>query len=233
MTGSPLGHVLRTAARIAHRDGPGQIVEAIIAAAAECSADEVEADTMAFTAICFLGGHWRTAADGAAPLTRLAEWAAASTPDWLATIVGNAAAEADWLAGIRTTAAELPSPVELAERAKRERDLLGELAALTTGYETLTARPWYPAQPGDILHVHYEAVPGVQPACGETYVVEHSEDEGGLVLRVVHASDSLVGPGAAAPGMVDDPFMEAWMEAGPAALTIVRNGRVVHGDGAR
>jgi hypothetical protein len=123
------------------------------------------------------------------------------------------------------------SPLEQVEEAKRQRDLVGELGALTSGYEALTSAPWYPAQAGDMVHVNYSAVHG------ETYVVEHSEEKGGLVLvlRAVFADVSpleTLEAGAWAPGIVDDPFMELWMEAGPDTLAIVRNGRDVHG-GAR
>ncbi|NJP93949.1 hypothetical protein HCN51_31695 [Nonomuraea sp. FMUSA5-5] len=213
-------------------DGAG-IVDAIITAAGEFSADQAEADTMANATITFLAGHWRTPVAPAAPLIRLQEWAATCAPEDVRAILGNAAAEADWLAGYRDVQPELLSPLEMAEQAKRQRDLVGELGALTSGYEALTSAPWYPAQAGDIVHVFYwgsftEAI----PAQGETYVVEHSEAEGGLVLRVLHADEHLVAPGCFAPGTVDDPLIEAWMEAGPAALTIVRAGRVIHGTGA-
>jgi hypothetical protein len=73
------------------------------------------------------------------------------------------------------------------------------------------------------------------PPQSETYLVEHSQDEGGQVLRLLHADKHLTDTGASgafAPGMVDAPLMQAWFEAGPAALTIVRDGRVIHG-GAR
>ncbi|WP_214327884.1 hypothetical protein [Nonomuraea sediminis] len=118
------------------------------------------------------------------------------------------------------------SPLAQAEEAKRRRDLMGELHALTAGYGELTEAPWYPARAGDIVHVQYEALGG------ETYVVEDSAEEGGLVLRPLHHSAGMAAPGCFAPGMVDDPLMEAWMEAGPHALTLVRDGKVVHGGGA-
>jgi hypothetical protein len=122
------------------------------------------------------------------------------------------------------------SPLTQAEQAKRERDLPGELGALKSGYEALTSAPWYPAQAGDIVHICYwGSLVDAMPPQGETYVVEHSQEEGGLVLRLLHADERLVGPGSAVPGMVDDPLMELWMEGGPDCLTIVRNGRVVHG----
>lgn len=131
------------------------------------------------------------------------------------------------LYGDTRTASE-PSPLEQVEAAKRRRDFDGEIDAVRAGYQALESAPWYPARAGDIMHVHYEAGE-FAPACGETYVVEHDEQEGGLVLRLLHADMGMVGPGAFAPGMVNAPLMEAWFEAGPAVLTIVRNGRIVHG----
>ncbi|WP_067171131.1 hypothetical protein [Microtetraspora niveoalba] len=123
---------------------------------------------------------------------------------------------------------EETSPLEQAEVAKRRRDLGGEVAALMLGQRALEQAPWYPARPGDVMHVHYEAT-GLLPECGETYVVEHSDAEGGLILRLVHYSPEMAYPGGCfAPGLVDDPLMEAWIEVGPHRLTLVRDGRVVH-----
>jgi hypothetical protein len=229
MTQSPLGQVLRTAARIERRDGGGTI-EAIIAAAAEYAADQTQADIYTHHAICLLAGYWNTpAAPGrpANPLKRLEVWASRCTTMQILTMLGLAAAEADWLAGDNRPAAA-PSPLAQAEQAKRRRDLTGEIEAIQGGYEALTSALWHPAQAGDILHVRYEAMPSVSGG-GETYVVEASEAEGGLVLRLLAADAELVGPGAFEGGVPDDPFMEAWIEAGPAALTIVRAGRVIHG----
>jgi hypothetical protein len=226
---SPLGLVLRTAARIHRADG-GDIVEAIIAAAAECAADQAEADTMANAAVCFLAGYWRTPILFTAPLIRLTEWASACTPEQVEAIIGHAVVEADWLAGFRNRPTEMPSPLEMVEAAKRCRDLPGEIAAVQAGQRALETAPWYPARAGDLVHVHYYgSLADMTPEQGETYVVEHSEDEGGLVLRLLHHTAGFEGAGCFAPGMVDAPLMEAWFEAGPDALTIVRDGRVVHG----
>lgn len=126
-------------------------------------------------------------------------------------------------------AAAVPSPLEQVEEAKRQRDFAGEIDAVPAGYRALETAPWYPARMGDIVHVHYAAAGGI-PDIGETYVVAHDEQEGGLVLRLLHANPDMGDPGAFAPGMVDAPLMEAWFEAGPAALTIVRDGRIVHGE---
>lgn len=122
------------------------------------------------------------------------------------------------------------STLEQVEEAKKRRDFLGEIDAVRTGYAALESAPWYPAQAGDILHVAYEATTGMS-ATGETYVVEHSEQEGGFVLRALSAEPDLISPGALAPGIVDSPLMEAWFEVGPHNLTIVRHGRVIHGPG--
>lgn len=135
------------------------------------------------------------------------------------------------LYGDRAAAAE-PSPLEQVEAAKRRRDFAGEIQAARAGQQALESAPWYPARPGDLLHVHYEAS-GEFEAYGETYIVEYSEAQGGQVLRLLCDTAGVDGyAGAFAPGMVDDPFTEAWYEAGPQRLTIVRHGRVVHGQGA-
>lgn len=129
--------------------------------------------------------------------------------------------------------AEQASPLAQAEEAKRRRDLGGELGALMDGQASMESAPWYPAQAGDILHIHCEAVSDMA-AFGETFVVEDSAERGGLVLRLLtHTSEHDDTAGWFAPGVVDDPFMESWFEMGPAALTIVRHGRVVHGGGER
>ncbi|WP_432193782.1 hypothetical protein [Streptomyces sp. bgisy027] len=129
------------------------------------------------------------------------------------------------------------SPLAQAEDAKRRRDLVGEVAALNSGYAALTTAPWYPARPGDMVHVHYEAA-GTTAAFGETYLVAASE--GGFLSMQLLAHtlpedteflDGMVGCFA-----VDDdpdPLTELWMEAGPHRLTIVRDGRPIHVGGAR
>ncbi|MFG1873360.1 hypothetical protein ACGFIV_00805 [Sphaerisporangium sp. NPDC049003] len=126
------------------------------------------------------------------------------------------------------------SPLEQAEDAKRARDLGAEIGALTSGYEELTSALWYPAQEGDIVHIGHEPLADHLPPFGETYLVYDDKEKGGLVLRLIawtgteHAASRYY-----APGMVGDPLMEPWMEAGPGALTVVRDGRVVHDGAAR
>lgn len=121
------------------------------------------------------------------------------------------------------------SPVAQAEEAKRRRDLVGELGALTQGYGELTSARWYPARAGDVLHIAYEAIGDVE-SFGETYVVV--SDEHGLVLKLLTHTGEEGAVGWYAPGVVDDPLLEPWMESGPHTLTVVRDGVVVHG-GAR
>jgi hypothetical protein len=144
-------------------------------------------------------------------------------------------------------AAQLPlgdddqaSSLAQAEDAKRARDLVGEIGALTAGHNRLTSAAWYPARPGDLVHIAYETA-GDFPPFGETYAVEAGQWEDGLNLRLLtHSLPATVDADMAA-GMtgcfaVDDdpdPLMEPWMEAGPHRLTIVRDGRPVHVGGAR
>ncbi|MET4927624.1 hypothetical protein P3L51_35590, partial [Streptomyces sp. PSRA5] len=125
-------------------------------------------------------------------------------------------------------------PVAAAEDAKRRRDIHGEIDALMGGERALKTAPWYPVRNGDIVHVHIEggADPGSPPAWGETYVVEARDGyPEALQLCLVHhtatdGADDMTG--AYAPGDYGDPLYELWFEAGPARLTIMRDGRVVH-----
>jgi hypothetical protein len=132
---------------------------------------------------------------------------------------------------------EEASPVAQADDAKRRRDLVGEIHALTAGYDRLTNAPWYPARPGDLVHVHYEQI-GDTAAFGETYVVGPAR-HGFLSLQLLaHSLPSGVEPddfgvGCFAVEDDPDPLTDVWMEAGPQRLTIVRDGHPVHVGGAR
>ncbi|WP_329141055.1 hypothetical protein [Streptomyces sp. NBC_00670] len=130
---------------------------------------------------------------------------------------------------------ELPpqSPLQTAEDAKRARDLGGELSALRSGHHTLTSASWYPARPGDLVHIHYEGRTG-RAAYGETYIVGPAE-HGMLSMQLLaHTLPEASGDGAEVTGAwyateeSADPLAEVWMEAGPHRLTIVRDGRPVH-----
>ena len=141
-------------------------------------------------------------------------------------------------------AAQLPlsddagqSPLARAEDATRRRDLPGELDALQQGHTDLTSAPWHPARPGDLVHVHYEAV-GRTQAFGETY--RFTAGAGGFLSMqlLCHTlpEDTEFLDGMVGCFAVDDdpdPLYELWFEAGPHRLTIVRDGRPVHIGGAR
>ncbi|MFI6274276.1 hypothetical protein [Streptomyces sp. NPDC050988] len=124
------------------------------------------------------------------------------------------------------------SPLAQAEDAKRARDLGGELGALMAGGRALQSAPWYPTRAGDLVHVHYEPA-GTMPAFGETYAVEPRDGfPNSLQLCLIgHTAPDDSMTGFFAPGPIEEPLYEAWFEAGPQRLTIVRDGRVVH-DGA-
>jgi hypothetical protein len=121
------------------------------------------------------------------------------------------------------------SPVEQAEDAKRNRDLGGELGALLGGSATLERQPWYPPRPGDVVHVHYEAV-GDSPASGDTYVIQHNGpgDEWMDLTPLTNTAPPQEGGGYFAVTCDPDPLFQVWMEAGPHRITVVRDGVVVH-----
>lgn len=121
------------------------------------------------------------------------------------------------------------APLVQADEAERARDLVGMVDALKTGYDALHGASWYPARAGDLVHVAYEAA-GDMRAFGETYLVERCPDDTAwLQLRLLHHTATEADyTGAFAPGVLDDPLIEPWMEAGPHRLTIVRKGVAVH-----
>lgn len=127
------------------------------------------------------------------------------------------------------------SPLERSGAAKRRRDLPGEIDALMGGQRALESAPWYPARPGDVVHVAYDAIPPHFPAHGETYIVERPDGDGWFGLRLLtHTRPASMGaPGDFAVDDDPDPLFTPWMEAGPHSLTIVRDGRVVHPGGVR
>lgn len=121
------------------------------------------------------------------------------------------------------------SPKAQADDAKHARDLVGEVGALQTGYNSLHRAAWYPARAGDLVHVAYETA-GRMPAYGETYAVVPDPDSNGeLKLTLLHHTcDDETRPGWFAPGVLGDPLIEPWMEAGPHRLTVIRDGTVIH-----
>lgn len=160
--------------------------------------------------------------------------AASARHSWDGTVRGLAERVHTALYGEQAEGEQAVSPLHQAEDAKHRPDLHGELGALLGRERALTSAPWYPAQPGDIIHVHYEQA-GTLPPCGETYLVQALPDDGLFRLRLVshsHHQDSDQ-PGAFEVTAADDPLFEPWFEAGPQRLTIVRHGRVVHNGGAR
>lgn len=148
---------------------------------------------------------------------------------WRGTVEGAAEHIHTRLYGAGQPAAATPpaSPLQQAQQAKQRRDIGGEIGALMSGDQALREAPWYPAQAGDLLIVHHEASDRTV-ATGDSYVVV-KDDIGDLVLEHLRYSgpEGTTG-GWYAPGMADEPFYEAWFEAGPASLVIVRDGRVVH-----
>ena len=131
-----------------------------------------------------------------------------------------------------------PSPLAQSDRAKAHGDIGAMVEALTHADHQLTHAPWYPARPGDLVHIHYEATEHLQ-AFGETYVVS-AADHGLMDLRLLAhtcpdqdatAFEGMVGTFAVEAS--DDPLYTPWFEAGPACIAVIRDGQVVHGAPAR
>lgn len=141
------------------------------------------------------------------------------------------------VAQLPLTADEQLSPLAQAEDAKRARDLVGEVGILMSAGADLESAPWYPARPGDLVHVHYEQAGDMAPF-GETYIVAAGQ-HGFLSMRLLAHTlpedteflDGMVGCFAVEDD--PDPLSGLWFEAGPHRLTIVRDGRPVHAGGAR
>lgn len=127
--------------------------------------------------------------------------------------------------GVQDDAGERPSPVMLAEDAKRRRDLGGEIGALMSADADLKRQPWLPLQPGDVV-LTYIPGHGRVPAFGTTYVAVDGEtdpDTGACIKQV--SSDGSYDTGAL--------FYELWFEYGADAITVIRAGAVVHGSPGR
>ncbi|MGW3417027.1 hypothetical protein [Streptomyces phaeochromogenes] len=157
---------------------------------------------------------------------------------WVATVPQLAEALHTALYGRPSDTPDTRSPLAQAQDAKRARNLGGEVDALMSAGVALASAPWYPARPGDLVHIHYEQS-GTVPAFGETYVIGPTEADGLVsMLLLSHTcppdTAGVLGMiGCFATELADDPLYEAWFEAGPQRLTIVRDGRVVHNGGTR
>jgi hypothetical protein len=150
------------------------------------------------------------------------------------------------------------SPLAQAEDAKRRRDLGAEIGALQAGERELKTQPWYPLQPGDVVLCTLPPLVAGEEPYGETYLAAADDDprltdiDGGPMLRMVSGTDlALALADAASAGDEDQgddgdgepadqawtqppcSFYDLWFEAGPAALTVIRAGRIVHGHPTR
>lgn len=156
---------------------------------------------------------------------------------WSGTPAGFAERIATALYGRPSAAGAAVSPLAQAEDAKRRRDLAGELDALIEGGRSLESSPWYPLRPGDLVHIAYEQA-GEMPPFGETYLIADAGDGLASMQLLAHTAqgtaEEIAGMvGCYAAEAAEIPLCEAWFEAGPHRLTIVRHGRVVHnGPGA-
>lgn len=168
----------------------------------------------------------------------------ASVNTWTGTPEGLAERVFTALYGRPDTSAEL-SPLARSDAAQGRRDFGAMVDVLTHADHQLTHAPWYPVRPGDLVHVHYEAGCAT-PAFGETYIVGDAREPGDTapgLLSMVLLAHTLpeATPEADVKGMTgvfeadahDDPIYDLWFEAGAQRLTVVRDGRVVHGGGAK
>lgn len=131
--------------------------------------------------------------------------------------------------------------------AQRARDLGADVGVLMGVFDQLMSAPWYPVRPGDLVHVHYDRERAGQmptPAFGETYVISDAGKPGdavGGLLDMQLLAHTLPDTVDGAEGMTgrfaveaaDDPVYQLWFDVGPHLLTIVRDGQVVHGGGAK
>lgn len=136
------------------------------------------------------------------------------------------------------TTADAPahSPLVQAADSKRARGLPGEIGALVDGDARLHAAPWYPLRPGDLVHIAMEQVGDIAP-WGETYVIGDGTEPGQLWMRLLHHTPTgdpdLSGLAGAYTGCSDEPLYEAWVEAGPQRITVIRDGAVIPNQAAR
>lgn len=232
---SPLEQVLTSAAATIRERGvetgtvetSHSIIRRIYDAARLQTTDQAEADTLTVNAITFLAGQWRTPES---PVARLTTWASQRTADEILALLANAATEVRWLVEHATAPTDQKAPVEQIEDAHRRRDFFGVIEAAQSGQRSLETQPWYPVRAGDVVHVAYSALPPHFPAHGETYLIEEP-GAGWFSLRLIAHTrpESMGDAGDFATDGDPDPLMAMWFEAGPAVLTIVRDGRVVHG----
>jgi hypothetical protein len=90
------------------------------------------------------------------------------------------------------TAAVPPSPLELAEAAKRARNLSAELSVLTDAGHDLEAQPWYPLRSGDVVLTYLPDSALTGGPLSETYL---AVDDGFEVrLRQVASSTAASDP---------------------------------------
>lgn len=143
------------------------------------------------------------------------------TPHGLATIIADALA-----ANTEPPA----SPLSETDTAETSRYLPGEIRVLKEASTDLRAAPWWPLRPGDLIHIAMEQV-GDIAAWGETYVIGQGTEHGQLWMRLLHHTPTddpdLRGLAGAYAGPYDEPLYEAWFEAGPHRITVVRDGAVI------
>lgn len=123
-----------------------------------------------------------------------------------------------------------PQQRQVLEEAPGTEWSISDIATALTATAHLLAQPWYPARDGDLVHVAYARTDRT-PMFGETYAVEAAAPSPvqTWALRLLHhtALDPAEA-GCFATTDTVDPLVEIWAEAGHRAVTVVRNGVVVH-----
>lgn len=149
--------------------------------------------------------------------------------------------------GPAAAGATQPSPLAVAEDAKRSRDLLGELSVLQAADRDLKTQPWYPLQPGDVVLCTLPPLQPDQEPYGETYLADPAgaaDVDGCPMLRMVSTTDlgdvdedQAVDVEDESAGQTWTPapcsFYELWFEAGASTLTIIRACRILHDHSGR
>jgi hypothetical protein len=111
-----------------------------------------------------------------------------------------------------------PSPLALAEDAKRLRDMGAEITILQRADTDLNSQPWLPLRAGDIVLQSFAD----HPDLSATYLAIPDDSREGAYLQQISSNYPT-------PETGPMPFYDLWFEAGRDALSVIRAGAVVFG----